>query len=87
MGIFQDASASAYIASLRDNGPTRMGIMHSVYGFGAFCAPLVATRFAQLDRWSFHFLVSLGITIPNIITLAMVFKFKRQHGKNRRLRV
>ncbi|THH32803.1 hypothetical protein EUX98_g1405 [Antrodiella citrinella] len=75
----QDASASAYIASLRVNSPTRMGIMHSVYGFGAFCAPLAATQFAQLDRWSFFFLVSLGITIPNIITLAAVFKFKRQH--------
>lgn len=54
--------------------------MHSIYAFGAFCAPLVATQFSQLSRWSFHFLVSLGITIPNIITLAMVFNFKRQHG-------
>lgn len=55
--------------------------MHSIYGFGAFCAPLVATQFSQLPRWSFHFLVSLGITIPNIITLAIVFNFKRQHGR------
>ncbi|TCD71912.1 hypothetical protein EIP91_000044 [Steccherinum ochraceum] len=75
----QDANASAYIASLRVSSPTRMGIMHSIYGFGAFCAPLVATQFAAMPKWSFHFLVSLGITIPNIITLAMVFKFKRQH--------
>ncbi|KAH8103078.1 MFS general substrate transporter [Cristinia sonorae] len=75
----QDASASAFVAALNISGATRMGIMHSIYGFGAFCAPLAATQFALMPRWAFFFLISLGITIPNIVTLAMVFKFKRQH--------
>lgn len=49
-------------------------------GAGAFLAPIVATQFAQLPRWSFHYLVSLGIAIANIIFLALVFGFKSQDG-------
>lgn len=49
-------------------------------GLGAFAAPLVATQFAQIDRWSFHYLVSLGIALSNAVALAMVFRFKGQDG-------
>jgi hypothetical protein len=49
-------------------------------GAGALCAPLVATQFAQMHKWSFHYLVSLGIAISNTIVLIFVFRFKTQDG-------
>jgi fucose permease len=49
-------------------------------GAGALCAPLVATQFAQLPHWSYHYLVSLGIAISNTIILVVVFRFKTQDG-------
>ena len=49
-------------------------------GLGAFASPLVATQFAQLPNWSFHFLVSLGFAISNAILLIAVFRLKRQDG-------
>ena len=52
----------------------------SYSGLGAFTSPFVATQFAQIPRWSFHFLVSLGIAMTNIIFLTSVFKLKRQDG-------
>ncbi|CAA7270200.1 unnamed protein product [Cyclocybe aegerita] len=73
----QDAQANSFVATLK-HSETRMGILHSVYGIGAFAAPLVATQFAQLPRWSFHFLTSLGLAISNTATLALVFKLKDQ---------
>ncbi|KAI0350646.1 MFS general substrate transporter [Trametes cingulata] len=74
----QDAGANGYVASLKENASAKMGILHAIYGVGAFSAPLVATQFAQLSRWSFHFLVSLGIAISNTILLIAVFRFKDQ---------
>ena len=49
-------------------------------GLGAFTSPFIATQFAQLPRWSFHFLVSLGIAMTNVAFLICVFKLKRQDG-------
>ena len=49
-------------------------------GLGIFTSPFVATQFAQLPRWSFNFLVSLGIAIINVIFLVSVFKLKCQDG-------
>ncbi|KAJ8516259.1 hypothetical protein ONZ45_g6401 [Pleurotus djamor] len=74
----QDAQANGYVASIKENAETKMGILHAAYGAGAFAAPLVATQFAQLDRWSFHYLVSLGIAISNSIVLTMIFRLKGQ---------
>jgi hypothetical protein len=51
-------------------------------GIGAFASPLAATQFAQLPRWSFHYLISLGIAITNAISLMVVFRFKTQQGKS-----
>ena len=47
-------------------------------GVGAFTAPLVATQFAAQKEWSFHYLVSLGITMSNLIVLIAVFRFNDQ---------
>jgi hypothetical protein len=50
-------------------------------GAGALASPLAATQFAQLNRWSFHYLVSLGIACSNTLLLIAVFRFKTQDGK------
>ena len=33
-----------------------------------------------MDRWSFHYLVSLGIAVTNTIALIAIFGFKSQDG-------
>ncbi|KAF8870181.1 major facilitator superfamily domain-containing protein [Infundibulicybe gibba] len=74
----QDAQANGYVASLEKNAQTQMGFLHAAYGAGALASPLVATQFAQLRHWSFHYLVSLGLAISNTAVLSAVFKFKTQ---------
>ncbi len=51
-----------------------------IAGIGALVSPLSSTRFAALPRWSFHFLISLGLAVLNIISLVLVFRFKRLKG-------
>ncbi|KAF8680184.1 tetracycline resistance protein [Rhizoctonia solani] len=75
----QDAQANGFVAELPNNASAKMGLLHAVYGAGAFIAPLVATQFAQLQRWSFHYLTSLGVSLANAIVLLVVFKLRRQH--------
>ncbi|KIJ23443.1 hypothetical protein M422DRAFT_39610 [Sphaerobolus stellatus SS14] len=72
----QDAQANGFVAASEDRA--LMNFLHAAYGVGATCAPIVATQFAQLPRWSFHYLTSLGLSIANLIILAMVFKFRTQ---------
>ncbi|KAK7056396.1 hypothetical protein VNI00_002950 [Paramarasmius palmivorus] len=74
----QDAQANGFVAAIKENAETKMGILHAIYGVGALCAPLVATQFAQMDCWSFHFLFSLGFAVINVIGLVLVFRFKSQ---------
>ncbi|KAI0269986.1 MFS general substrate transporter [Gloeopeniophorella convolvens] len=73
----QDAHVNGYVASFKHSS-SKLGIVHSVYGLGAFAAPLLATHFAQLPRWSFQYLVSIGIGLINTALLAAVFRFKTQ---------
>ncbi|KDR80389.1 hypothetical protein GALMADRAFT_223273 [Galerina marginata CBS 339.88] len=74
----QDAQANGFVATLKDQPESKMGVLHAAYGLGAFASPLVATQFAQHPRWSFHFLASLGIAVSNTIILIAVFKLKGQ---------
>ncbi|KAJ3516394.1 hypothetical protein NLJ89_g1148 [Agrocybe chaxingu] len=74
----QDAQANGFVATLQSHAEAKMGILHAAYGCGAFASPLVSTQFAQLPRWSFHFLTSLGVAISNTILLVLVFKLKGQ---------
>ena len=62
-----------------------MGILHAVYGVGATCAPLVSTQFAQLRRWSFGYLVHIGLALMSAMFQAFAFKFKSQDGMSRSL--
>ncbi|KAL0057209.1 hypothetical protein AAF712_016153, partial [Marasmius tenuissimus] len=72
-----DAGASAYVANLKENPETKMGLLHAAYGCGALCAPLVSTQFARLpEHWSYHFLVTLGLGGIGCASLALVFRFK-----------
>jgi fucose permease len=75
---FVDAQANGFVASYKDNAAAKMGVLHAAYGFGALTAPLVATQFAQLHRWSFHYLASFGFATLNTVLLVCVFKFKVQ---------
>ncbi|KDQ58647.1 hypothetical protein JAAARDRAFT_155195 [Jaapia argillacea MUCL 33604] len=74
----QDAQANGFVASLKDNPATKMGILHAAYGAGALASPLIATQFSQLPHWSFHYLVSMGIAASNTICLVLVFRGKNQ---------
>ncbi|KAJ7826866.1 major facilitator superfamily domain-containing protein [Mycena olivaceomarginata] len=74
----QDAQANGYVASLKTNSETKMGYVQAAYGAGALVSPLVATQFAQLRHWSFHYLISLGVAVLNIIFLSVVFRAKTQ---------
>ncbi|KAF9077556.1 major facilitator superfamily domain-containing protein [Rhodocollybia butyracea] len=74
----QDAQANGYVASLKTHSETKMGLLHAAYGAGALCAPLVATQFAQMKHWSYHYLVSLSVATINTIVQIAVFRFKNQ---------
>ncbi|KAL1745818.1 major facilitator superfamily domain-containing protein [Schizophyllum fasciatum] len=74
----QDAQANGYVASLTEHQETKMGALHAAYGFGALVAPLVSTQFAQMHRWSFHYLASMGLALLNLITSAVIFRFETQ---------
>ena len=43
-------------------------------------APLSATHFAQSTHWSSHYLVSLSLSVSNVVILARVFRFQAQDG-------
>ncbi|KAF8484334.1 MFS general substrate transporter [Gautieria morchelliformis] len=74
----QDAQANGFVASLQDNSAIKMNLLHAAYGFGALGSPLIATQFAPLRHWSFHFLTSLGLSLANLVALIAVFKLRTQ---------
>ncbi|KAF8664609.1 hypothetical protein AX16_000708 [Volvariella volvacea WC 439] len=75
---WQDAQANGFVASIKKNAETKMGLLHAAYGAGALSAPLVSTQFAQMEWWSFHYLISLGLSLSNAILLLVVFRLKSQ---------
>ncbi|KAF8753382.1 tetracycline resistance protein [Rhizoctonia solani] len=42
----------------------------------ACVSPLIATQFSQMPRWSFYFLVSLGLAVSNTVSQSLVFGFR-----------
>lgn len=78
----QDAQANGLVALLPTSANAKMSILHGIYGLGAFASPLVATQFSNMeDRWSFHFLTSLGLALINLAALVAVSRFKTQEGE------
>lgn len=55
--------------------PTRtaLGLGHSLFGAGALVAPLISTQFSQIPKWSFYYLVLLGVALADFTSLATVF--------------
>lgn len=53
---------------------------HTHEGLGAFLSAIVSTQFANKERWSFHYLVSLGFALVNTILVIVVFRGRRMHG-------
>lgn len=72
----QNAQTSSLVISLTRNPGTKMGMMHAAYGAGACVSPLIATQFSQMPRWSFYFLVSLGLAVSNTVSQSLVFGFR-----------
>ncbi|KDQ09340.1 hypothetical protein BOTBODRAFT_37098 [Botryobasidium botryosum FD-172 SS1] len=71
-----DSQSNGFVALLRDSGKGKMSLLHAAYGCGAFAAPLVATQFSHMRRWSFHYLTSLALAVVNLVALIIVFQFK-----------
>ncbi|CAE6460672.1 unnamed protein product [Rhizoctonia solani] len=74
-----NAQANGFVAELPKNTSAKLGLLHAGYGAGAFIAPLIATQFAQIPRWSFHYLTSLGISLINSLALFFVFRLRQKH--------
>jgi fucose permease len=64
--------ANAVLALLPSK--TLLGLGHSLFGAGALVAPLISTQFAQISRWSFHYLVLLGWAIGDFVQMVGVFR-------------
>lgn len=58
----------------------RMSSNYTYIGIGAFTAPLAATYFSTADHWTYHFLISLCLSVSNILVLALVFRGRTQDG-------
>ncbi|EIN13104.1 MFS general substrate transporter [Punctularia strigosozonata HHB-11173 SS5] len=71
-----NASANGYVGSLKAHVSTKLCLIHSSYGIGAFAAPLAATHFSSQQRWSFHYLISLGIAVLAFALVVTVYRFK-----------
>lgn len=63
------------------NAATKVAIVQAAYGAGALVSPLSATAFSTMKHWSFHYLVSLGGSVANIIFLVLVFRFQNLDGQ------
>ncbi|KAI5115484.1 hypothetical protein M0805_009450 [Coniferiporia weirii] len=68
---------NAFVAGLND--PKKMAILHACYGSGALASPFVATQFAGMKHWSFHYFTTLGLAVQTTLTLVAVFKLRRQN--------
>ncbi len=62
--------------------PTAQSLTWTCYasGLGLFVAPFVSTQFAQIPRWSFHFLVSLGLNLSNVVLQLVMFRLGSLNG-------
>lgn len=77
--LLQNAGAIVFVINLR-NSSVKMGILQAVYGLGALVSPLVATKFSTMPHWSYHYLVSLGAAVINVVVLCLVFRFQHMDG-------
>ncbi|QRW26542.1 major facilitator superfamily transporter [Rhizoctonia solani] len=74
----QDAQANGFVSALRSNPSAKLGIIHSLYGAGAFISPFVATQFANKPYWSYLYAVPLVIASFNLVLMFTTFGFHTQ---------
>ncbi|KAF8704734.1 MFS general substrate transporter, partial [Rhizoctonia solani] len=74
----QDAQANGFVSALRNNPSAKLGIIHSLYGAGAFISPFVATQFANKPYWSYLYAVPLVIASFNLVLMFTTFGFHTQ---------
>jgi fucose permease len=74
----QQAHTNTYVGSLGNR--FGMGVLHASYGVGALCAPLLSTHFAVQAHWSYHYLVSAGLSILNVVSILGVFRLRQLNG-------
>ena len=74
------ASCTQYTVRLSQSLDARSAETKNAPGVGALCSPLISTQFAQLPRWSFHYLTSLGVAFINFVFLTLVLRFRTQDG-------
>lgn len=57
------------------NSTTILGIAHGAYGVGGTLGPLIATALASHGvRWSYFYIINLGITLCNLVLAGWSFK-------------
>jgi hypothetical protein len=71
-----------FARSLRSVSLASLKITETMIGCGALLSPLAATQFAQLPRWSFHYLVSMTLALSNVALLSIVLRFRSGDGRS-----
>nr|GAT49840.1 predicted protein [Mycena chlorophos] len=74
----QAGQTMGYIAGMPDANGVKMGVFQSAYGLGALIAPLVATQFAQKVHWSYHYMITAGISVVSALVFYAVFRGRTQ---------
>ncbi|KAI0298671.1 hypothetical protein B0F90DRAFT_1632413, partial [Multifurca ochricompacta] len=75
MGL-QNAGANAFVGGFNEDVAFYLCLCH---GSAHFVPPsFSATHFANARHWSFHYLISLGVSLLNTAMLSTVFRFRTQ---------
>ena len=77
MGIYQATYGSYYSHTILRKFSDCIMI-----GVGALVAPLVSTQFAAMEKWSYFFLISLGISLSTAVALFSAFGVERVERKS-----
>ena len=64
----------------RVDPPELDNTMVDCIGTGALVSPLIATQFAQTERWYFHYLFLLGATMITLSVIVIFFRGKAAEG-------
>ncbi|KAI0356000.1 MFS general substrate transporter [Trametes cingulata] len=76
-GAILNSGSNVFLASVSvGKASNRFGILHGVYGLGAMGSPLISTQFARLPRWSFVYLVHVGLLVITVVMQIVTFRFR-----------
>ena len=77
----QDTGSKVFVASQAGDRTAKMMILSAANGLGATCAPLAATQFALMPRWSLVYILNIAFAVITGVSQAFTFRFKDQDGK------